>query len=63
MDAVSKGGLAMLGPPEAAITEEYKEVPMRDGFKSSIKIHRPTTAPANGSPLIVFYFGGGYVES
>lgn len=51
----------MLGPPEAAITEEYKDIPMRDGFKSSIKIHRPTKAPASGSPLIIFCFGGGFI--
>ncbi|KAK4503217.1 hypothetical protein PRZ48_006645 [Zasmidium cellare] len=34
---------------------------MRDGFQSSIKIHRPKDPPASGSPLIVFFFGGGFV--
>ena len=61
MEELSKQGLAMLGAPEAGLTEEYKDIEMRDGFKSTIKIHRPTTAPAGGSPLIVFCFGGGWI--
>jgi acetyl esterase/lipase len=51
----------MLGPPEAALVEEYKDIPMRDGFQSSIKIHKPATTPAGGSPLIIFCFGGGFI--
>ena len=58
---VSKQGLALLGPPESGITEEYKDIPMRDGFQSSIKIHKPSTPPAGGSPLIMFCFGGGFI--
>ena len=62
MRAVSEQGLAMLGAPEASLTEEYKKIPMRDGFESSIKIHRPTQKPSGGSPLIVFCFGGGFIS-
>jgi acetyl esterase/lipase len=62
MTEVSRQGLAMLGAPEASIHEEYKDIPMRDGFQSSIKIHRPTEKPAGGSPLIVFCFGGGFIS-
>ena len=62
MDMLSKQSVAMLGPPEAAITEEYKDIPMRDGFQSTIKIHKPSTPPAGGSPLIVFCFGGGFIS-
>lgn len=61
MAAMSQQGLQMVGPAEAAITEETKEIPMRDGFQSTIKIHRPTNPPESGSPLIVFYYGGGFV--
>lgn len=52
----------MIGAPEAAVTEEYKDIPMRDGFQSSIKLHRPKDPPAEGSPLIVFCFGGGFIS-
>ena len=59
---VSKQGLAMLGPPEASLTEEYRDIPMRDGFQSSIKIHKPAKPPTGGSPLIIFCFGGGFIS-
>lgn len=58
---LSQGNLEMIGPAESAIAEEIKEIPMRDGFQSSIKIHRPTERQASGSPVIVFYFGGGFI--
>ncbi|KAK4507461.1 hypothetical protein PRZ48_001196 [Zasmidium cellare] len=61
MDLMSKGTLQMIGDAEPAITEEYKDIPMRDGYKSTIKIHRPTNPPASGSPVIVYYFGGGFI--
>src|ERR1700761_1826498 len=60
--ALTQQGLDMLGPAESAITEEYKDIPMRDGFASSIKIHKPSQPPASGSPLIVFCFGGGFIS-
>ena len=52
----------MLGPPESGITEETKDIPMRDGFQSTIKIHKPSSPPSGGSPLIVFCFGGGFIS-
>ena len=38
--------------------EYYKDIPMRDGFSSSLKIHRPTDG---GGPLFVLIFGGGFL--
>ena len=35
---------------------------MRDGYESTIKVHRPATAPSEGSPLVVFIFGGGWIS-
>ncbi|KAK5174438.1 uncharacterized protein LTR77_001518 [Saxophila tyrrhenica] len=61
MAAMSQQSQDLLGPPESSIIEVYKDIPMRDGFQSTIKIARPATTPAAGSPLIVFFFGGGFV--
>lgn len=57
----SKQGLEMAGPAESSIIEEYKDIPMRDGFQSMIKIIRPSTTPPDGSPLIIFCYGGGFI--
>jgi acetyl esterase/lipase len=40
--------------------EETRTVPMRDGFESEIRIHRPKSPPVTGSPLVVLIFGGGF---
>jgi acetyl esterase/lipase len=44
--------------------EEVLKIPMRDGFESEIRIHRPKkTSPeekGDGSPLIVLFHGGGF---
>lgn len=40
--------------------ESHKEIPMRDGFMSSLKIQRPPDGSKAG-PLIVLLFGGGFV--
>jgi acetyl esterase/lipase len=40
--------------------EETRSIPMRDGFSSEIRIHRPKSPPATGSPLVVLIFGGGF---
>lgn len=61
MAMMSQGTLQMIGAAEPAITEELKEIPMRDGYQSTIKIHRPTDPPASGSPVIVYYYGGGFI--
>ena len=54
--------LAQLGPANPdLLTEEYIEIPMRDGFQSKLKVLKPVNKPAGGSPLVVFAFGGGWV--
>lgn len=35
---------------------------MRDGFQLKLKIVKPVSSPAGGSPLIVFFFGGGWIS-
>ncbi len=46
------------GPPFTGI-ETYHEIPMRDEFKSSLKIQKPESGPSG--PLIGLCFGGGFV--
>ena len=54
--------LAQIGPANPEIvTEEYIEVPMRDGYQSKLKVLKPVNNPAGGSPLLVFAFGGGFI--
>ncbi|KAI7267975.1 lipase/esterase [Hortaea werneckii] len=53
--------LAQLGPPESTLVETEQDIPMRDGYASSMKIHKPATPPPQGSPLIVLLFGGGFI--
>lgn len=60
--AMMAQGEALLGPPEAGLIEEYKSIPMSDGFQSKLKIHRPATKPSGGSPLIFLFFGGGFIS-
>ncbi|PSK56964.1 Carboxylesterase 1 [Elsinoe australis] len=49
------------GPNEQqAKLESTKNIAMRDGFQSEIRIHKPANPPAK-SPLIVLLFGGGFV--
>ncbi|KAK5677477.1 hypothetical protein LTS10_010049 [Elasticomyces elasticus] len=61
MAAVEANALAQLGPPEACLQESVQLIPMRDGYQSAIKIHRPASKPSTGSPLIVLLYGGGFV--
>ncbi|KAH9825730.1 AB hydrolase superfamily protein [Teratosphaeria destructans] len=62
LGALSAMTLQQLGPPEPNLIEEEKEVPMRDDFKSLVKIHRPKDGVHGGGPLIVLIFGGGWVS-
>lgn len=59
--ALAAATLVQLGPPESAITEHDQQISMRDGFKSTIKVHKPSSPPAAGSPLIVLIYGGGFI--
>lgn len=50
---------------DADVEEDTLDAPARDGYLMSLKVFRPapkSSAPEQaGSPLIVLYFGGGYV--
>jgi len=59
MDAMDKAHTAGLGPLPSSIAEFYHEIPMRDGFSSSLKVQRSTSGPPG--PLLVLCFGGGFV--
>lgn len=48
-----------LGPAPSWLNESYHDIPMRDGYMSNIKTHRPSSGPAG--PLIVLAFGGGFL--
>ncbi|EMC93384.1 hypothetical protein BAUCODRAFT_125251 [Baudoinia panamericana UAMH 10762] len=52
----------LAGDAEPTLIEEERQIRMRDGYLSTIKIHRPAFIPAAGSPLVVLYFGGGWVS-
>lgn len=51
--------ITKLGPPPSDITELFHDIPMRDGYMSSAKIHKPSQGTPG--PLIVLIFGGGFV--
>ncbi|KAK3111652.1 hypothetical protein LTR53_012873 [Teratosphaeriaceae sp. CCFEE 6253] len=61
MAHVETAALAQLGPAESSIIEAEHQIPMRDGFDSAIKIHRPAMKPSTGSPLVVLIYGGGFI--
>ncbi|KAJ5612026.1 alpha/beta-hydrolase [Penicillium lagena] len=44
------------------VSEENREIPVRDGTEISVRIHRPKDAGTNAEsgPLFVMYHGGGY---
>lgn len=58
LKAQSTAVVEKLGQPPKGTEEFYKEIPVRDGFSSSLKIHKPTEG---GGPLIVLAFGGGFL--
>lgn len=37
------------------------KITMRDGYESELRIHKPTSTPSGGSPLVVLVYGGGFV--
>ncbi|KAF4555848.1 Alpha/beta hydrolase fold-containing protein 11 [Elsinoe fawcettii] len=46
---------------EAGRHEEVRKITMRDGHESEVRIHRPSSPPSSGSPLIVLIHGGGWI--
>lgn len=58
---LEKARMRALGPPGPEIEESSKEITMRDGEQTELKIFKPTKKPADGSPLVVLNFGGGFV--
>lgn len=42
------------------VKEEDITVSARDGYPIPVRIYKPTPPPASGSPLVVFYHGGGF---
>ncbi|KAI5251956.1 lipase/esterase [Aureobasidium subglaciale] len=58
-EMMEKQKLDALGPPGPDLEEEFKNITMRDGFESQIKIHKP--AGKTGGPLLVLVYGGGFV--
>ena len=53
--------IAALGPVPAEVKESFVKIPMRDGYESELKVFKPTKAPAEGSPLIILVYGGGFI--
>jgi len=42
------------------VKEEDMTAPARDGHPIPVRIYRPASPPSGGSPLVVFYHGGGF---
>jgi acetyl esterase/lipase len=59
MEAFEGGWNKSLNPTFLG-SESHRDIPMRDGFMSSLKIQRPSDGSPAG-PLIVLLFGGGFV--
>lgn len=59
MQAIEAPMLAKLGPSPANVSETTHDIPMRDGFSSTLRIQRPSFG--SPGPLIVLCFGGGFV--
>lgn len=45
---------------EETYIEEDIQIPVRDGITIGVRIHKPATPPADGSPIFVMYHGGGF---
>ena len=51
--------IELIGPPPPGTKEFFHDIPMSDGYTSSLKIHKPAEDIAG--PLIVLCFGGGFI--
>lgn len=47
--------------PTFGVPESVMTIPMRDGHESEIRVFKPATPPASGSPLVALFFGGGFI--
>lgn len=47
--------------PTLGTQESVGRIRMRDGYKSEIRVFRPSVLPDDGGPLIVLIYGGGYL--
>ncbi len=51
---------AQAGPPIPNVIEEDHHVSIRDGTSIIVRSYIPQQAPEKGSPLIVYFHGGGF---
>lgn len=56
---MSDAVMELIGPPPPYTKEFYHDIPMSDGYMSSLKIHKPVEDKPG--PLIVLCFGGGFI--
>lgn len=57
--AMTEAVIDLIGPAPPGTKEFFHDIPMRDGYMSSLKIHKPSEDVAG--PLIVLCFGGGFI--
>jgi hypothetical protein len=57
LKGMSAAILAQLGPAPDGISESYHDIPMRDGYMSSIKVQKPSNTTRGA--LAVLMYGGG----
>jgi acetyl esterase/lipase len=59
-----KHHLRYLPGPIPEVSEEDRQIPMRDGAEITVRVYRPTARPpaaeGRGSPLIVMFHEGGF---
>lgn len=60
VEARNAAAAAALGTPPPEIKQTEVKYPARDGAQLRAKLYQPTNPPANGSPLIVIFHGGGF---
>lgn len=63
MDWVKQMGAERAGPANPEIlTQEKISIPLRDGATTTHNVFRPVKPPAEGAPLVIFAFGGGFIS-
>ncbi|KAK3654127.1 hypothetical protein LTR56_004181 [Elasticomyces elasticus] len=60
--ALEASAFAQLGAPEASINEPSRQIPMRDGYASTIQIAKSASKLPPSTPLIVLIHGGGWIS-